>query len=400
MNQETPIRSDHSTAVAEPEDFTQSRSTGGRKFWLIALLVLFLALASGVAYYFITGGGEAADGPGDEEDQAPVVSVISPGTTTIEGEIEATGTLAARRMIPVGVVGEGGLVSAVAVDAGDWVRKGQVLISIDRAVQNQQIASARAQIGISRADLELAQANLDRASQLIERGFISKADIDRLTATRDAARARLNVSNAQVSELQARTARLNVYAPSDGLVLERRVEPGQVVSGGSGALFMIARGGEMEMQAQVGESELAKLATGVTAEVTPVGTDRVFTGQIWQISPTINDQDRQGIARIALPYAAGLRPGGFASATIKSGTITAPLLPESAVLSDDDGAYVYIIGEENKVVRRAVETGPITDSGVTIVEGLTGTEQVVLRSGGFLTEGESVQPQKVESEKG
>ena len=397
MNQETPIRSEHGTTVAEAT-IAPRQKRGGGKFAIISLLVLLLALAAGIAYYFITGGGEAAENAGDEEEQAPVVSVIAPGTTTIEGEIEATGTLSARRMIPVGVVGEGGMVSRVTVDAGDWVKKGQVLVSIDRSVQNQQIESARAQIGVSRADLQLAQANLDRALKLVERGFISRADIDRLTATRDSAHARLHVAQAQVRELQARTARLNVYAPSSGLVLERRVEPGQVVGGASGALFMIARQGEMEMQAQVGETELAQLATGVTAEVTPVGTEQTFNGQIWQISPTINDQDRQGIARIALPYAAGLRPGGFASAVIKSGTLTAPMLPESAVLSDDKGSYVFIIGEDNKVQRREIKTGPITENGVAIIEGLQGTEQVVLRSGGFLTEGESVQAQKVERE--
>src|SRR3546814_13064763 len=107
-------------------------------------------------------------------------------------------------------------------------------------------------------------------------------------------------------------------------------------------------GGEMELLARVGESELTKLRPGVTASVVPVGTDRAFIGQVWQLEPIIDSQDRQGVVRIALSYAEGLRPGGYATATISSGTVVAPLLPESAVLSGKDGSFVYIIYAQNK----------------------------------------------------
>jgi HlyD family secretion protein len=123
-----------------------------------------------------------------------------------------------------------------------------------------------------------------------------------------------------------------------------------------------------------------------------VGSERTFMGQIWQVSPTIDPQTRQGTARIALAYDPALRPGGFASARINSGTIVAPLLPESAVLSDAKGSYVYVVGKDNKAVRRAVETGTVTDAGIAITGGLSGNERIVLRAGGFLTEGETVSP--------
>ena len=119
---------------------------------------------------------------------------------------------------------------------------------------------------------------------------------------------------------------------------------------------------------------------------------------MWQLSPTIEADNRQGTARIALSYAPGLRPGGFASATISSGTIVAPMLPESAVLSDNQGSYVYIVDDENKAQRRAIRLGMVTDRGIAIAEGLSGTERVVLRAGGFLTEGETVEPRKVDAD--
>ena len=143
----------------------------------------------------------------------------------------------------------------------------------------------------------MAQTNLERGLQLVERGFVSKADIDRLTATRDAARARTSVAEAQYRELLARNARLNVVAPATGLLLERNVELGQTVSSASGTLFRIAKGGEMEVLAQVGDGEINRLAVGKEAEIKPVGTDQIFTGQIWQIEPIINQSTRTGTVR-------------------------------------------------------------------------------------------------------
>ncbi|QKG70959.1 efflux RND transporter periplasmic adaptor subunit [Erythrobacter mangrovi] len=358
-----------------------------RRIIVIALVGLVVALA---AFFALSSGGDAVP---DESAQLPTVSVVAPGRTTVEGEIVATGAIAARRDMPVGAVGEGGRVIAIPVEAGDWVRQGQVLAVIDRSVQTQQAQSAAAQVQVAQADANLAQANLDRALQLVERGFVSAADIDRLTATRDAADARVRVAQAQLRELQARNARLNIVAPASGLLLERNVEIGQTVSGGAQSLFRIARNGEMEMLARVGEVELANLSAGVTAEVSPIDGGKTFTGKVWQLSPTINTQDRQGTVRIALSYAPELRPGGFATARIRSGTVVAPILPESAVLSDREGAFVLIIDSENKAQRRAVTTGAVTAKGIVITEGLTGSEKVVLRAGGFLTPGETVKAQ-------
>ncbi|WP_338446736.1 efflux RND transporter periplasmic adaptor subunit [Pelagerythrobacter marensis] len=397
MNYESPVTAE--TAKAYPGglvDESEARVRRRRRWIVIGVLALIVLGA--IAFFVARGGEGGGAGAGDDQSQLPVISVITPGKTTIQGQIEASGTLAARRPLPVGSVGEGGRVLSVPVDAGDWVSQGQVLAVIDRAVQVQQIASARANVDVAQADADLAQANLDRALQLVDRGFISKADVDRLTATRDAARARVQVARAQLAELRERTARLNIYAPASGLLLERNVEPGQTVGAGSAALFTIAKGGEMEMLAKVSEADLARLSVGTQASVRPVGAETSFTGQIWQLSPTIEADNRQGTARIALSYSPELRPGGFASATINSGTMVAPMLPESAILSDDDGSYVYVIDDENKAQRRSVRLGLVTDRGIAIAEGLSGTEQVVLRAGGFLTEGETVSPRKVDAD--
>ena len=392
MNYETTVSLDGNETVIFERSDDDARRRRRRNLLLAALAVVLLAA---IAWYLFSGDEPAADEAGAE--QAPAVSVIVPGRTTIAGTINATGTLAARREMPVGVVGEGGRVISVPVEAGQWVRAGQVLAVIDRSVQSQQAESAAAQIQVARADAQLAQANLDRALQLVDRGFISKADVDRLSATRDAAVARVRVAEAQYGERRARNAQLNIVAPAAGLLLERNVEPGQVVGGGSGTLFSIAKGGEMELLAELGETELAQLPLGAMASVTPVGTDKSFTCQVWQISPIINEQDRQGTARCAMPYAPELRPGGFASAEINSGSVVAPLLPESAIQNDEKGPFVYIVGRDDKVVRRDVKTGIVTANGIAVVEGLSGNEKVIQRAGGFVSPGEVVRPRLVKS---
>ena len=113
----------------------------------------------------------------------------------------------------------------------------------------------------------------------------------------------------------------------------------------------------------------------------------------WQVSPVVDPQTRQGIARIAIPYNKAIRPGGFASATITSGSDNAPLLPESAVQSDPNGSFVYIINGKNQVERRDVAVGQVSDAGVAITSGITGAEKIVTSAGAFLTPGQKVKPE-------
>lgn len=361
-----------------------------------AIVALVVAIAAYMAFGR-HGSGAPADSATDK--QAPRVTVIVPGRTSVANLITATGTLGARREMPVGVVGEGGMVSRVWVEPGDWVRQGQILASIERSVQSQEANQLAASVAVAQADARIAQSELERANALVARGFISKADLDRKAATRDAARARVAVAKAQLGAGQARIGRLDIRAPASGLVLTRAVEPGQVVGVGSGVLFRLARDGEMELKAQLAEADLARLSIGYAAKVTPVGTPVAFTGNIWQLSPVIDPLARQGTARIALPYDKALRPGGFASAEIMSGTANAPLLPESAVQSDDKGNYVLIVGKNNKVERRNVKVGAVTDTGIPIMAGLSGDERIVLSAGAFLNPGETVIPERAKLSK-
>lgn len=355
------------------------------------LILAAVLLAVGLFVWFLVARATAAK-PTPPPAGPPAVTVLVPGTSNVTSRIAAIGSIAARRDMPVGVVGDGGMIVAIRAEAGQTVGRGQVLAEVDSSVQRAQLAQLNASAVQAGADARLAQSELDRALGLVERGFISRADIDRRTATRDSARARVAVVQAQVREMQERINRLSIRAPEAGVVLERNVEPGQVVSPGSGALFRVASGGQMELRARIAEQDMPVLRVGQVATVTPVGSPNHYAGTIWLLEPVIDPQTRQGTARILLPAGPDIRAGGFANVVISGGQSDRPTVPQSAVQTDAAGAYVLIVGADNVVARRNVQVGGVSSAGVLIAGGLTGREQVVASAGAFLRTGEKVKP--------
>lgn len=381
MNRETSIHSSDTFVVVD-------RSRRRRQIIIGAAVIAALVV---IALIVMLGRGGGTDAPqASGAGQVPTVTVVVPGRSSVGRVITASGALAAKRDQPVGIAGAGGRVIRVLVDAGSWVRAGQLLAVIDRSVQAQQAAQLAAQVEAAKANAALTQSDYDRAIALQGRGFISKAEIDSKKALRDAANAQVRVAQAQLAGTRAQIGQLNVVAPSAGLILARNVELGQIVNPGSGALFRLAEGGQMEMRAQLSQQDLAFIHPGMTVQVKPVGADQSFGGTVWQVAPVIDPQSRLGEVRIAVPYSAAMRPGGFAEALITAGATTAPLLPQSAVLSDEKGNYVYLINAKNEVERRAVTIGTVDDNGVTVTQGLSGNEAVVQSAGPFLNPGQKV----------
>ena len=183
-------------------------------------------------------------------------------------------------------------------------------------------------------------------------------------------------------------------APLAGLVLTRAVEPGQVVGPGSGALFRIAEGGEMELLAMLAQDDLARVTVGTPAQVTPVGSATGLSG------PGLAGRRRSSIRRPARARRGSRSPiiatCGRAASRRRRSTPARPTrrcCPNSAVQSDDHGNFVYIVDAQNKVVRRPVKIGEVNDHGVSIVQGLDGNERVVLSAGAFLNPGQKVRPE-------
>jgi HlyD family secretion protein len=393
IERETPL--EHDTVLVVDDGAARRRRRNliiGAILALAVLAAAYLLFKRGSApAQPVTAGAGAAGGKG-AGGQIPAVSVIVPGRSSVARVITASGALAAQRDQPIGAAGGGGRVTAVLADIGTWVRQGQTLVRVDRSVQAEQAQQLRAAIDAARANAALAQNEYDRSASLVSSGFISKADLDRKRGARDQALAQVRVAQAQLGGAQASIGLLDVRAPNSGLILSRNVEVGQVINGASGALFRLARDGAMEMRASLSQGDLAGIHPGLPASVTPLGSQRALNGRVRQVSPVIDPNSRQGEVRISVPYSADIRPGGFAEARITAGATTAPLLPQSAVLSDADGNYVYVVNARNEVERRAIKIGSVDESGVMIAEGLSGNESVVVSAGPFLSPGQKVAP--------
>jgi len=320
------------------------------------------------------------------------VSVTEVGVSTLPTTVSIIGTIAARYDIPVGVEGDAGRVAAIYVEAGDRVKRGQVLARLDVSVLEPQVANLEAALEQARAEAELADAEYRRAQAVGASGALSAEETQRRKSTGVTAAAKVKVAAAQLAEAQARLARAAVRAPADGIILTRNVEVGQTATPGGEALFRLSEGGEVELRGQVAEQDLPLLKVGQLVNVRLTGISQVYEGHIRLLGAVIDPQTRLGMARVALTPDPNLRPGAFARAEVTVSNADRAVLPQTAVLTDDRGSYVLIVNAQHKIERRAVHVSGIVQNGVTIADGIKVREQVVATAGAFLQEGELVNP--------
>jgi len=329
----------------------------------------------------------------------PTVSVTEVGVSTVPTTVSIIGTIAARYDMPIGVEGDAGRVAAIYVEAGDHVKRGQVLARLNVSVLEPQVANLEAGLEQARAEAELADAEYRRAQAVGASGALSVEETQRRKSAALTAAAKVKVAAAQLAEARARLARAAVRAPSDGVILTRNVEVGQTATPGGEALFRLSERGEVELRGQVAEQDLPLLKVGQSVNVRLTGTTRVYEGHIRLLSAVIDPQTRLGMARVALTPDVNLRPGAFARADVTVSNADRAVLPQTAVLTDDKGSYVLIVNAQHKVERRSVRVSGMVQNGVTIAEGVSGKEQVVATAGAFLQEGELVNPVLKDSER-
>jgi HlyD family secretion protein len=322
----------------------------------------------------------------------PTVSVTQPGLSSVPTTVSIIGNIAARYDMPIGVEGDAGRVAAIYVEAGDHVKRGQVLARLNVSVLQPQVANLEAALEQARAEAELADAEYRRAQAVGASGALSAEETQRRRSTGVTAAAKVKVAAAQLAEAQARLARAEVRAPADGIILARNVEVGQTATPGGEALFRLSEGGEIELRGQVAEQDLPLLKVGQAVNVRLTGTSHVYPGQVRLLPAVIDPQTRLGMARVSLTPDPNLRPGAFARAEVTVSNAERSVLPQTAVLSDDKGSYVLIVNDKNKIERRAVRVSGMVPGGVTIADGISGKDQVVATAGAFLQEGEQVRP--------
>jgi HlyD family secretion protein len=383
--QETP-KIEESAVV---EVLPASRWTPAR-IGLVGFGAVLAILAVGAAIYFGTKRGGSASNT--TEGAVPLVTASVPGVSPITTTVAFTGTINARYDMPIGTEGETGRVSAIYVEAGDHVKAGQLLAQVDESILKPQVDRLAASLDEAKANAELAAAEYGRARGVEAAGALSKEDIEKRRAAAVTADALVKVAAAQLAEYQARLAHAQVRAPADGVVLTRAAEVGQIVTPGGNAMFRLARGSEVEMRALVAEQDLPSLRIAQAANVYLTGVEKPFVGKVRLLGAVIDPQTRLGEVRITLQPDPQLRPGAFARGEVVVGKGERPVLPQTAVLSDEKGTYVLVVNANHRVDRRDVHVSDTNSHGLVISSGLTGQEQVIMTAAGFLRLGERVNP--------
>lgn len=312
-----------------------------------------------------------------EKDQARAVRVVRVESRAIVGGLTASGDLVPRQEAAVLPEVTGYRVSRVLADVGDYVRAGQTLVQLDPALLEAQIAAARAQA---------AQAN-DQAQRVVgldDEGVVSAEQI----AQR---RFQAQVANANLRSLTTQRSKLAVTAPVSGLILEKTVRPGDMSAGGATPWFRIARDGQVELAAELGAADLARVRVGQTATVTlPDGA--VAQGRVRLISPQIDSETKLGEVRVSLPVRADIRAGGFARAVFSDASGTALAVPETAIRYDANGASVMTVADNDRVKRVAVQTGPRGGGYVQLTRGPAAGTRIVQNAAAFLLDNDLVRP--------
>ena len=204
----------------------------------------------------------------------------------IESTVSATGTLSAVTTVQIGTQ-VSGQVSELLVDFNDTVKKGQLLARIDPTLQEQTVTDAQASLERARAQYLQAQREANRSGELMSAGLVARSEYETADSSLDVARA--NVKSAQVALDRARRnlEYTNIYAPIDGVVVERNVDDGQTVAASLSApqLFLIANDlTNMQILASVGESDIASIKEGQKVKFTVQALPRrTFEGVVRQV---------------------------------------------------------------------------------------------------------------------
>lgn len=383
-------------------------------------LGLGIALTAGAGLILpkLTATKQAA--PKIQQPAAPsqTVTVATAQTSRITRTLTATGSVAARDLIPVLPQANGLQIKQILVGEGQEVKAGQVMAVLDDSVLRTQIEGARADVVSkqaivaqrqatlqqTRATLADADRTLQRYQTLANNGAISRQELDtRATTTATSkeavrvaeanigtAKADVNSTVAKVQQLETQLGQAVVRAPVSGMVAEKIANVGDV--SGTQKLFTIIGNDALELQALVPEVQLPQVKIGSSVQITSDTDNRVrLSGTVREIAPLVNAQSRQATVKIDIPATNLLRPGMFVRAAINTGLATAVVVPRKAVLPQSDGSSsVFLLLGEDKVQARRVELGSTVNDDVEIKNGLQVGDRIVVAGAGYLKDGDTV----------
>jgi RND family efflux transporter MFP subunit len=323
---------------------------------------------------------------------ALTVTPVTPRAEDWPRTLAANGNVVAWQEAVIGAEIANYRITAVEVEVGDAVKKGQVLARIADDTVASEAAEARAAVAELEASAAEAKANAVRAKELREKGFYSAQLQTQYQTAEHTANSRLAAARARLQAAELKLGKTRVLAPDDGIISARDAAVGSLTQSGQ-ELFRLIRGGRLEWRAEVSAADLASVIPGGSA--TLAGPDgATVRGSVRRVAPSVDPQTRNGLVFVDIPAStATVRAGMFARGEFELGRAPALTLPQSAVVLRDGFAYVFRIegdGEQARVAQAKVATGRRLGERIEIVAGLDPQARVVATGGGFLADGDPV----------
>lgn len=350
---------------------------------------ILVALA---AVFFLSHGGGH-----DEKKEAPAaqsVTVITASEQPFAKRLSLSGEARPKVDVRVFAPVSGVRITALLVDEGAMVRQGQPLARLDTRVANAQTSAAQAAVAEARSAQVRAADELRRAESIRDSGALSAEAIEARRSAAKAAEARLAAAQAQFAEVNARLEGGYIRAPNAGLVIERTAEVGRLVDGQP--LFRIVGGNALEVGAEVGEADMLSMRVGQTATFRLVdGTP--ITARLRRIPAAIDSKTRTGEAVFDLPTHPKLRAGMFLRGDAELPARNMIAAPQTAVTFEDRNAFIFVVGEGNRVKRTPVTLGARASGLVAVESGIVAGATIVAAGAAFLQDGDAITPVKAEA---
>jgi RND family efflux transporter MFP subunit len=285
-----------------------------------------------------------------------------------------------------------GNVFAVNVHEGDMVKRGEVLATLDpsqaqAALERAQAAQSAAQHDLAavQSERELAASTLKRYDTLFQRKSVSPQEYDETKARLQGAEARAEAAQsaqaqakAAVAQAQTALAYSKIRAPFDGVVTERKVDPGALASPGM-PLFTVETTGRYRLEATVDEGSLRYVHAGESVPVVlDAYPDEALSGKVTQIVPAADPGSRTFMVKIDLPQSSIVRSGLFGRAQFSRGERTALVIPKNSLVERGALKGVYVVGPDKIASLRYISLGNVTGDQVEVLSGLNANEAIVL----------------------
>ena len=316
------------------------------------------------------------------------VTTAAVAARSLPRSLTLTGTLIANRESRVAADSDG-KIAVVEIERGQRVRKGAALAVIDPRQLALLAEEARTAVASANTRSQLAKSQCDRATRLYQMGAINQAEYDDSKAQCDDAA--LGVDAAAVRQrLASKNLRdVMVRAPFDGVVAERLVNTGEYVHADT-TIATIVQLDPLRLELSVPEDAVAHFTEGADVSFGVAAfPGETFRGQVRYLGAAVRRATRDLLVEAVVPNPdQRLRPGMFATAEVKLGTVTLPVVPKTAVRSDERAVTDRVlVVAGGKLEERLVHVGITSADSVAIHDGLHEGERVVLAPSDELQDG-------------